>query len=281
MILEGALQEISVVDVGEAGDVVVVAEAESAATEEVAKVEAKKKRRRTISTTTSSSSNATTTPAPTTPSKSSSSLHQSPTKPSASPAPLPSSNKPAQPQISAFFSKLERKKDAVSSITPGEYFQPFFLKPGTTLAPINSLRTGQVAVDYSAQVTQLRRASIGKSRCLCVGVDGVASRAVLKLLRFEENYRPAYVGTWRRSGAPALTPRRPTARIEAVDYEWDSDEEWEEGEGEEGESLSSDEEEEDEESETEDVLSSNESEDVSYWNGWSRVSNLFTCNRAG
>ncbi len=212
---------------------------------------------------------------PSTPSKST-----SPTKPSAVEE---TANTPTrkQPQISSFFSKLERKKESFASFTPGEYFQPFFLKPDTTLAPINALRTVIVPVD--AEIADLKRSSeFKKLRCLCVGMDGVASRAVLKLLRFEENNRPAYVGTWRNRGAPFITGRRPFGRVEEVDYEYDSDEEWEGVEGEEGESLSSDEDEnDDDEEEDEGMLSSNESEDVKNVNCIASFSLVFDVELVG
>ena len=198
---------------------------------------------------------------PSTPSKPPSlptSSHQSPTKEtSITPA------KPAQPQISSFFSKLVRPpKEPL--LQAGSYFQPFFLKPNTTLAPLNPLRTSDTG-NPDASLSELKRnISVRKARCLCVGIDGRAGRTVLKLLRFEENYRPAYVGTWRRP-LPASGPRRPWGKHflpEAADYEYDSDEEWEDDGEDEGESLSSDEDEEDED-EDEDAMSSNESENVS------------------
>ncbi|KAG8594182.1 hypothetical protein GDO81_001114 [Engystomops pustulosus] len=58
----------------------------------------------------------------------------------------------------------------------------------------------------------------------------------MKLLQFCENYRPAYWGTWKRSST-IINPRKPWAQdIKLLDYEVDSDEEWEEEEP--GESLS-------------------------------------------
>ncbi|XP_075719903.1 chromatin assembly factor 1 subunit A isoform X2 [Rhinoderma darwinii] len=57
----------------------------------------------------------------------------------------------------------------------------------------------------------------------------------MKLLQFCENYRPAYWGTWNRSSA-VINPRKPWAQDTLLDYEVDSDEEWEEEEP--GESLS-------------------------------------------
>ncbi|XP_077129179.1 chromatin assembly factor 1 subunit A isoform X1 [Ranitomeya variabilis] len=58
----------------------------------------------------------------------------------------------------------------------------------------------------------------------------------MKLFQFCENYRPAYWGTWNRSST-MINPRKPwTQDTKLLDYEVDSDEEWEEEEP--GESLS-------------------------------------------
>ncbi|KAL5106069.1 Chromatin assembly factor 1 subunit FSM [Taenia crassiceps] len=72
-----------------------------------------------------------------------------------------------------------------------------------------------------------------------------------KLLQFFENYRPAFYGTWRRRSY-AIGPRRPfTKDCYQLDYEVDSDDEWEEEEP--GENISqSDGEEEEEVEEDED-----------------------------
>ncbi|CAG8613598.1 14174_t:CDS:10, partial [Racocetra fulgida] len=60
----------------------------------------------------------------------------------------------------------------------------------------------------------------------------------MKLLQFEENYRPPYYGTWTKS-SKIISGRRPFAKDTSImDYEYDSDMEWEEEE--EGEELKSD-----------------------------------------
>ncbi|XP_027882576.1 chromatin assembly factor 1 subunit A [Xiphophorus couchianus] len=67
----------------------------------------------------------------------------------------------------------------------------------------------------------------------------------MKLLQFHENYRPAYWGTWRKTSSH-ISPRCPLRQDkDLLDYEVDSDEEWEEEEP--GESLSHSEGEEEEE----------------------------------
>ncbi|XP_045848137.1 chromatin assembly factor 1 subunit A [Meles meles] len=69
--------------------------------------------------------------------------------------------------------------------------------------------------------------------------DGVPDRRKfgrMKLLQFSENHRPAYWGTWNKK-TTVIHPRDPWAQDrKLLDYEVDSDEEWEEEEP--GESLS-------------------------------------------
>ncbi|XP_061099226.1 chromatin assembly factor 1 subunit A isoform X2 [Conger conger] len=71
------------------------------------------------------------------------------------------------------------------------------------------------------------------------GAEGAPDRRLcgrMKLLQFKENYRPAYWGTWNKRSAH-ISPRCPLRQDrELLDYEVDSDEEWEEEEP--GESLS-------------------------------------------
>ena len=50
-----------------------------------------------------------------------------------------------------------------------------------------------------------------------------------KLFRFEENRRPAYWRTWRKL-SQFVGPRRPFGKEPNMDYEVDSDDEWEEEE---------------------------------------------------
>lgn len=67
-----------------------------------------------------------------------------------------------------------------------------------------------------------------------------------KLLQFTENYRPAYYGTWRKTSA-VVRPRRPFAcDSRLLNYEVDSDEEWDEEEPGESTSVKDDDEEDDE-----------------------------------
>ncbi|XP_043576893.1 chromatin assembly factor 1 subunit A isoform X1 [Chiloscyllium plagiosum] len=72
----------------------------------------------------------------------------------------------------------------------------------------------------------------------------------MKLLQFCENHRPAYWGTWQKKSMK-VNPRNPLAKDEQLlDYEVDSDDEWEEEEP--GESLSHSEGDDDDEADDED-----------------------------
>lgn len=185
----------------------------------------------------------------------------------------PQTNSIPQVKISSFFAKL-KKPEGIEKPS-GEYFQPFFVKPDVTLAPLNQLKTlklekskcenifvDDLRIYWNNFKEQKVKIPFERQTCLCVGYDGRPIRTVLKLLKFEENYRPAYLGTWLKS-APKGTvgPRRPFAKITEIDYEYDSDAEWDEGEDPEGESLSDlDDEEEDEE---DDEISDEEMETLS------------------
>lgn len=48
----------------------------------------------------------------------------------------------------------------------------------------------------------------------------------MKLLRFHENHRPTYYGTWSKKSL-VVKGRKPFVKDEALDYEFDSDDEWE------------------------------------------------------
>ena len=181
-----------------------------------------------------------------------------------------------QVKISSFFARL-KKPEGTEKITriSGEYFQPFFVKPNVKLAPHDRLSllrrekghvdscVPETATDFWNSFNASRvRIPFEKQTCLCVGYDGRPVRAVLKLLKFEENYRPAYLGTWRKSvPLGTVSGRRPFSRVPEVDYDYDSDGEWDEGEDPEGESLSDLDDEEEDENDEENDLSEDELED--------------------
>uniref|UniRef100_A0A0D9V8Y5 Chromatin assembly factor 1 subunit FAS1 n=1 Tax=Leersia perrieri TaxID=77586 RepID=A0A0D9V8Y5_9ORYZ len=79
-----------------------------------------------------------------------------------------------------------------------------------------------------------------------------------KLLQFDKSNRPAYYGTWRKKSA-AVGPRCPLKMDPDLDYEVDSDDEWEEEDP--GESLSDCEKDNDEVMEEDSKITDEESED--------------------
>lgn len=175
----------------------------------------------------------------------------------------------------SFFVKRAKSSTRESTENPSEggqgAFRPFEPKQGMTLAPpvppVALERFNKEALDQQMgkQVTPpsghylagLRAGKVSPYRTSCknekpkeegeddvVIVDTESShpkeRLRAKLLQFCENVRPPYWGTWRKS-TDAIGGRRPFARHMMLDYEVDSDEEWEEEEP--GESLSGTEEE--------------------------------------
>ncbi|XP_039188795.1 chromatin assembly factor 1 subunit A isoform X2 [Crotalus tigris] len=147
-------------------------------------------------------------------------------------------------------------------------FAPFEIKENMVLAPLCRVPFDQDLfdrVDRSVQeqsgdssfLEELKGRDPRKSEPTLVGspdADGINSDVVIvgssqaedvperkkfgrmKLLQFCENHRPAYWGTWNKRSS-SIRPRNPWAKdMKLLDYEVESDEEWEEEEP--GESLS-------------------------------------------
>ncbi|KAJ8362933.1 hypothetical protein SKAU_G00117640, partial [Synaphobranchus kaupii] len=145
-------------------------------------------------------------------------------------------------------------------------FAPFEIKEHMVLAPLTRVQCEEADLEeldeYLARPDgaldglrdwrrhKPRRSSPTRARCTegvgeCMvvsesqGREDVPDRqryGRMKLLQFRENYRPAYWGTWNKK-TTLISPRCPLRQDkELLDYEVDSDEEWEEEEP--GESLS-------------------------------------------
>ncbi|KAL3227970.1 hypothetical protein MRX96_003902 [Rhipicephalus microplus] len=123
---------------------------------------------------------------------------------------------------------------------PGQgTFRPFELKAGMTLAPAVPAdvrqRFDHLLMDRFLQSqcdAEVRLNPRGERWHRYVREPRSAPRA--KLLQFCENVRPAYWGTWRRRSR-TVSGRNPWAKDQTLDYEVDSEAEWDE---EPGESLS-------------------------------------------
>jgi len=92
----------------------------------------------------------------------------------------------------------------------------------------------------------------------------------MKFLAFEENVRPPYHGTFSRNSTK-VKARRPLEKDDEIDYEYDSEAEWEQGDENEGESIGGSEA--DEEEEPGDALD--------YEDGWLRQEDDLGSDREG
>ncbi|NWR24901.1 CAF1A factor, partial [Emberiza fucata] len=184
-------------------------------------------------------------------------------------------------EITRFFQKPKTPQAPKTLAGSCGKFAPFEIKENMVLAPLS-----RVALDPEdlEQLDKLLHAQNGEDSFLkdlkcrqprktgptlvsdssdsvnsdVVVVDSCQADAVperekfgrMKLLQFSENHRPAYWGTWNKRTS-LIRARNPWSKdTKLLDYEVDSDEEWEEEEP--GESLSHSEEDDEEEGEDED-----------------------------
>ncbi|KAI0556941.1 Chromatin assembly factor 1 subunit A [Gracilaria domingensis] len=90
-------------------------------------------------------------------------------------------------------------------------------------------------------------------------VRGRWTQGPIKLLQFDENYRPAYYGTFRKS--KVVSGRRPFRKDSELNYEHDSEAEWEEEEGEDIQDVEDDKERANEEAELRKLYGSDDEDD--------------------
>ncbi|NXN85777.1 CAF1A factor, partial [Bombycilla garrulus] len=184
-------------------------------------------------------------------------------------------------EITRFFQKPKTPQAPKTLAGSCGKFAPFEIKENMVLAPLSRVALDP---DYLEQLDKLLRAQDAEASFLrdlkcrkprttgptlvsdsndsvnsdVVVVDSCQTDAVperekfgrMKLLQFSENHRPAYWGTWNKRTS-LIRARSPWSKdTNLLDYEVDSDEEWEEEEP--GESLSHSEEDDEEEGEDED-----------------------------
>lgn len=164
-------------------------------------------------------------------------------------------------EITRFLQKAKTQQAPKTLAAGCGKFAPFEIKENMFLAPLcrvsfedsdverlDEFLLNPVDVGLKDWISQKPRCSgptktrTSLSECLTVEApkpDGVPDRShhgPMKLLQFHQNYRPAYWGTWRKRSSH-ISPRCPLRQDkDLLDYEVDSDEEWEEEEP--GESLS-------------------------------------------
>ncbi|XDV22298.1 hypothetical protein PO909_027222 [Leuciscus waleckii] len=173
--------------------------------------------------------------------------------------------KAGKAEITRFLQKSKTQLAPKTLASACGKFAPFEIKPHMSLAPLTRVQCEDAVLEeldrYLGQPdctldglkdwTRHKPRRSGPTRpshsavrdCVVITesqkADGVPDRhryGRMKLLHFHDNYRPAYWGTWRKKSTH-ISPRCPLRLDkELLDYEVDSDEEWEEEEP--GESLS-------------------------------------------
>ncbi|XP_077572974.1 chromatin assembly factor 1 subunit A [Stigmatopora nigra] len=168
-------------------------------------------------------------------------------------------------EITRFLQKAKIQQAPKTLAVACGKFAPFEIKDNMCMAPLCRVQCEESALEeldlcllQSSDSQPLLKDWIGqKPRCSaatrprvqnpdsdCIDMtapnpEGVPDRKLygpMKLLLFRENHRPAYWGTWRKKSLH-ISPRCPLRKdTDLLDYEVDSDEEWEEEEP--GESLS-------------------------------------------
>uniref|UniRef100_K3ZQS0 Chromatin assembly factor 1 subunit FSM n=1 Tax=Setaria italica TaxID=4555 RepID=K3ZQS0_SETIT len=93
------------------------------------------------------------------------------------------------------------------------------------------------SIDFSKLLDELKISSHGKNIHSRTVQNSISSSAFLvkKLLQFDRSFRPAYYGTWRKKSS-TVSGRQPFQRDPELNYDVESDEEWEEEDS--GERLS-------------------------------------------
>ncbi|XP_056133680.1 chromatin assembly factor 1 subunit A [Lampris incognitus] len=177
-------------------------------------------------------------------------------------------------QITRFLQKPKTQQAPKTLAAPCGKFAPFEIKENMCLAPLTRVHCEDSVLEQLDQYllqpgenlngfkdwirkkprrsgpTKRRQTDVLRENVTIVEgpkPDSVPDRRCygpMKLLQFHENYRPAYWGTWSKKSSH-ISPRCPLRQDKnLLDYEVDSDEEWEEEEP--GESLSHSEGEDDE-----------------------------------
>ncbi|KAM3721077.1 Chromatin assembly factor 1 subunit [Dirofilaria immitis] len=147
----------------------------------------------------------------------------------------------------SFFNKKEKTERGTEAVQISSVLNvlPFFCKQGVSLAPIFRRKplSKEVHDSLLMDVQSVERPYLSTVKPRDVGKVKL-NRA--KLFQFHDNWRPPYYGTWRKRST-VITGRKPFVKdTKVLDYEIDSDEEWEIPEGDDcDQSTMSDEDEED------------------------------------
>ncbi|VDK73369.1 unnamed protein product [Litomosoides sigmodontis] len=152
----------------------------------------------------------------------------------------------------AFFDKRRKTRESEAVRTSSVLnVLPFFCKQGVSLAPMFRRKPLSKEVHDNLLVEVQPVEKLYLSTVKPRAVEKVR-RNRAKLFQFHDNWRPPYYGTWRKRST-IITGRRPFAKdTEALDYEVDSDEEWEVPEGDDCDEITMSEEEDSDQSSDDD-----------------------------
>ncbi|KAI3419660.1 hypothetical protein GPALN_004096 [Globodera pallida] len=138
--------------------------------------------------------------------------------------------RPRQATISTYFHRVD--KPAPPPTVPPSIlntrFRPFQLKEGMRMAPVLvrkplSDKDRDNLLTITEPFKYLAYCKTKRQKQAATNIDALKP----KYYHFHDNYRPPYLGTWRRRSAQ-ITGRRPFGQEETLNYEENSDDDWEE-----------------------------------------------------
>ncbi|EFP12648.1 hypothetical protein CRE_29796 [Caenorhabditis remanei] len=124
-----------------------------------------------------------------------------------------------------FFNKVEKKAPEPQKKF-SSWYMPFQRKDGMTLAPILTRDPLPEDFDLFKQNKEITSLANFLSTATKLVPVGPASKTKAKLFQFYDNRRPPYYGTWRKK-AKSVKGSCPLAEETGIDYEADSDDDWE------------------------------------------------------
>uniref|UniRef100_A0A8R1IU27 Chromatin assembly factor 1 subunit A dimerization domain-containing protein n=2 Tax=Caenorhabditis japonica TaxID=281687 RepID=A0A8R1IU27_CAEJA len=124
-----------------------------------------------------------------------------------------------------FFSKVEKRAPVEPPVTSSTWYRPFQQKDGMTMAPILPRKPLDNDFDIFEQNDEIN--SLSEFLNSATKLEKPKQNDMkAKFYQFHENRRPPYYGTWRKKST-IIRGWTPFAEETGIDYEVDSDNEWE------------------------------------------------------
>jgi Chromatin assembly factor 1 subunit A len=143
----------------------------------------------------------------------------------------------SQLKLSSFFKKVDKPKPLPTpTIGSEKFFRPFTIKPNVIMAPYNRFWR-QIDIDKFFSSLEITTPSIPltfKPRPPLIppkSITPLGKPHSFKFLKFAEDVRPPYYGTFFKSST-LITPHNPLATDPQLDYDFDSEGEWDDEPGE-------------------------------------------------